>query len=307
MDFSAPATEDTSNTDAIIVKADEIDESGADISTISPTNTSSESDFNARIESRRAQDAQSAGSPKVLANAVPSPPRSNARPILKRESSAPAPPQQAPRPPPPRQEEGNATDSLSLHQLKRLVGDLPKVEPTAYAYEYEETRSFPEELQEWFQYTEEERFILLKSKEDFGDRWAKKVDVESDSQPLQLSWIDASYEQRKCFVEDVAQDLENDKAETRVDDLGCLAYVALGAWYETAGREGGVEESKIPQSTTKWMESLNSKPRLQLKWVFEGTQMLCNHGIVQRLIHLLKDFWDREQSVSRELSLSCRS
>jgi len=47
------------DSEAIIVKADEVDESGADISTISPSDAAeSESEFNARIESRRAQDAQ---------------------------------------------------------------------------------------------------------------------------------------------------------------------------------------------------------------------------------------------------------
>ncbi|KAL9633784.1 MAG: hypothetical protein Q9164_004495, partial [Protoblastenia rupestris] len=158
MDLQKPMSGANDGNEAIIVKADEVDEAGADISTISPQNASDESDFNARIESRRAQDAQSVSSPKILANAVPSLPRPISRPILRREGSTPAPPQQPPppAPPQPREEGGNGTDSLSLLQLRRLVSDLPKIEPTAYAYEHDETRTFPEELEEWFQYIEEE-------------------------------------------------------------------------------------------------------------------------------------------------------
>lgn len=112
------------DTAAIIVKADEVDESGADISTISPTdNTPSE--FEARIETRRAQDAQVGGTPRVLANAVASPAKPSTRPILRRERSAPPPPQQPPPPAPSQQRDAGATDSLSLQQLRRLVTDLP--------------------------------------------------------------------------------------------------------------------------------------------------------------------------------------
>lgn len=310
MDFSASATKDAPDTDAIIVKADEVDESGADISTISPTNTSSESDFNDRIESRRAQDAQSAGSPKVLANAVPSPPRANARPVLKRESSAPAPPpQRARRLPPLKQaealklEEGNASDSLSLQQLKRLVGDLPKVDHTAYAYEYEETRSFPEELQEWFQYIEEDNVILLRSKEDFDDHWVNKTAAGSDSRSPGRNWIDASDDQMKEYVEEAVGNLESEEASKKVTNLGRLAYIALGAWYETAGLGNGDENASIPPSAIKWSESQSTKSSLQLRWIIKGTKLLFHHGIVPILVHVLKIYSDREQSVSRELSL----
>ena len=45
---------------------------------------------------------------------------------------------------------------MSVAQLRSIVTNLPKLEPKAYAYSYEETRTFPEELEEWFQYTEYE-------------------------------------------------------------------------------------------------------------------------------------------------------
>ena len=283
--------------DAIIVKADEVDESGADISTISPTDAP-ESEFTERIESRRAHDAQS--SPKILANAVPSPPRAVNRPILRREGSAPPPPQQAPPPtPPPRQEEQrNPTDSLSLLELRRLVTDLPKFEPTAYAYEYSETRSFPEELEEWFSYTEEERYMLLRAKQTFDEKWEQAQAEQPVSSDKALQWQDVSGEGRESFMIGAIQALQNPDVSLRVKSLECLTYVALGVWGDTAGVENQDQPSDLTAADNKWLESSNTKPRLQLTWIVTGTRMLCELGAIQKLLDVLIKLWESEQSVS---------
>ena len=300
MEFPNPGQEESSDIDAIIVKADEIDEAGADISTISPTNSHSESDFNNRIESRRAQDAQTIGSPKILANAVPSPPRPNSRPILRREGSTPAPPQQPPPPAPPRQqEESNPTDSLSLLQLRRLVGDLPKIEPTAYAYEYEETRSFPEELQEWFQYSEEERYMLLRAKEGFEEQWEYTNTGKRDTRDADLGWTDVRDQDREKFVEGAARALESEDLATRVKSLGCMTYIALGCWGDTSGVEKETGEHDLLHFAAEWLESQSTKPKFQLDWIVNGVRLLCVHSILQRLVGILNALWDSEQSVSR--------
>ena len=303
MEFPNPSQEETLDT-AIIVKADEVDESGVDISTISPTNTT-ESDFNDRIESRRAQDAQPVGSPKILANAVPSPPRPVPRPLLRREGSTPAPPQQPPPPAPPRQqqEESNPTDSLSLLQLRRLVGDLPKIEPTAYAYEYEETRSFPEELQEWFQYSEEERYMLLRAKEGFEEQWDQMTAGRSGMGSTGVDWTEARAQAREKFVRGAAVALESEDLVTRVKSLGCMAYIALGTWGDTAGVEKETGEHDVLQSAAQWLDSQSTKPKYQLSWIIAGVGLLSTLSTVQRLVQILHGLWDSEQSVSRLLSL----
>jgi len=294
------ASEDS---DAIIVKADEVDEAGADISTISPTDTSNESDFNDRIESRRAQDAQPGGSPKILANAVPSPPRPIARPILRREGSAPAPPQQPPPPTPAqqREESTNSTDSLSLQQLRRLVNDLPKVEPTAYAYEYAETRSFPEELEEWFQYTEEDRYMLLQAKKTFADKWEQARPEHSTPSDKGLEWTDVEKEDRENFIQGALLALENPELSSRVKSLECISYVALGAWNDTAGVETEHRSTDLSAVDTKWLDAQSTKPVFHLKWITNGVEMLCEHGAAQKLVDVLKKLWESEQSVSRLL------
>ena len=295
MDYAeSPSMPD--DTAAIIVKADEVDEAGADISTISPTdNTPSE--FEARIETRRAQDAQIGESPKVLANAVPSPPKSLSRPILRREGSAPPPPQQPPPPAPPQQRSdlpGNA-DSLSLQQLRRLVTDLPKLEPTAYAYDYADTRSFPEELDEWFQYTEEERYMLLRAKQAFDDKWEQAQATRIDPSDEALHWTDVEETARKRFIEGALQALESPEISTRIASLECISYIALGAWAHTAGLETGGEDDELGVIGN---DGPYAKSRLQLRWIRNGVDLLSEAGAAQKLLDTLRKLSDNEQSVS---------
>ncbi|CAD6591782.1 MAG: Factor arrest protein 11 [Alectoria sarmentosa] len=294
MDYTEPEGSNDEG-DAIIVKADEVDEAGADISTISPTDVP-ESEFTERIESRRAHDAQS--SPKILANAVPSPPRAINRPILRREGSALPPPQQAPPAPPQRQEEQkNPTDSLSLLELKRLVTDLPKLEPTAYAYDYSETRSFPEELEEWFSYTEEERYMLLRAKQTFDEKWEQAQAEQPVSSDKALQWQDVSEEDRESFMIGAIQALQNPEISSRVKSLECLSYVALGVWGDTAGIEKEDERNDLTAVDNKWLDSSNTKSKLQLKWIVNGTRMLCELDAVQKLLDVLIKLWESEQDV----------
>lgn len=299
MDFLEPSREP----EAIIVKADEVDEAGADISTISPTDTTP-SEFGARIETRRAQDAQAGGSPKILANAALSPPKSLARPALRRESSAPPPPQQPPPPAPSqRADVSNATDSLSLQQLRQLVTDLPKFEPAAYAYTYHDTRSFPEELEEWFQYTEEERYMLLRAKQTFEEKWEQAQATRIDSSDEALEWIDVDDAAREKFVEGALKALEDSEPVTRVASLECLSYIALGAWSHTAGLEVGSGEVGTEELGLSSSDEQYSGSWLQRKWIRKGVDLLTRFGALQKLSSLLCHLSEIEQSVSPRRSL----
>ena len=303
MEYTESLGESEAN-DAIIVKADEVDEAGADISTISPTDAP-ESEFNARVESRRAQDAQTGGSLKVLANAVPSPPKTTTRPILRRESSAPAPPQQPPPNPPQLQDEpNNPTDSLSLLQLRKLVTDLPKLEPTAYAYKYSETRSFPEELEEWFSYAEEERYMLVRAKETFNEKWRQAQAERAKSSDKASEWTNVSPEDRNSFIVGAVTTLDNSNLASRVKSLECLSYIALGVWGDTAGLNAEDDDITLTAAENSWVETQNNKPELQLKWIAYGTSMLFKNGALQKLFDVLRRLWESEQSVSPLLSSS---
>ena len=297
MDFPEPSRT-AEEPEAIIVKADEVDEAGADISTISPTDTTP-SEFEARIETRRAQDAQAGGSPKILANAALSPPKPLARPALRRESSAPPPPLQPPPPAPPqRTDASSATDSLSLQQLRQLVTNLPKFERTAYAYTYQDTRSFPEELEEWFQYTEEERYMLLRAKQTFEEKWEQAQATRDDPSDEALEWTDVDDAAREKFVDGAVKALEDSDYRTRIASLECLSYIALGAWCNTAGLEAAADDFKTEDLGFSSSDTQYSKCWLQLRWIRKGVGLLAHFGALQKLLSLLCHLSEIEQSVS---------
>lgn len=294
MDYTEPCTE-PEETAAVIVKADEVDEAGADISTIVP-NDSSSAEFDERIESRRAQDAETGGNPKVLANAAPSAPKWWGRPALRRDGSAPPPPQPPPPTPPQQREEpGNPTDSLSLMQLKKLVTELPKFEPTAYAFEYEDTRAFPEELEEWFQYTEEDRYTLLRAKQTFEDQWGQAQAERVGTSGKARGWTDVEPVDRENFVVGAVRALANSEATTRIKSLECISYIALGVWGETAGLEDGRRSPERSESDGKVLGEHYNGSRIQLNWIRDGARLLCKTAAVQQIVDMLRRVYESQQ------------
>lgn len=289
---------------AIIVKADEVDEAGADISTISLAD-SSPADFDERIESRRAQDAQTKGNSKILANAVPISPKRTQRPILRRDASGMRtplhPPAPAPAPAsasaPQRDEPGNSTDPLSLMQLKRLITDLPKLERTAYAYEYEDTRAFPEELEEWFQYTDEERYTLLRAKLTFEEQWEQHQATRVDPPEPGLDWRDAGEIARQEFVVHSLRGLASSDISLRVKSLECISYIALGVWGETAGCDAEGRETKTEDGSMKASGDEYWKSTVQIDWILGGAELICGAGAVQSLMGMLERYCADGESV----------
>ncbi|MBE3042599.1 hypothetical protein IMZ48_08490, partial [Candidatus Bathyarchaeota archaeon] len=88
-----------------------------------------------------------------IADAGADPPRG--RPVLARDEAAvpppaPAPPQSSG--PPGSMTVQQATDSLSLIQLRRLVNDMRQADPVAYDFTYSDTGPHGEEIDEWFVY-----------------------------------------------------------------------------------------------------------------------------------------------------------
>ena len=273
-------------TTAIIVKADEVDEAGADISTISLADTSP-ADFDERIESRRAHDAQAKGDTKTLANAVPISPKRVNRPILRRDASGTRTPSLPQSSGPPRDETGNATDSLSLVQLKKLITDLPKLERTAYAYEYEDTRGFPEELEEWFQYTEEERYTLLRAKLTFEEQWGQAQSSSIEPSRHTLDWRDAGLAVRQQFVVHKLRGLANPDISVRVKCLECMSHIALGVWGETAGSEAHDREARSADGGIRPNDGEYRKSMLQIEWIQGGAELLREAGAIQSLMDIL--------------------
>ncbi|KAL8992042.1 MAG: hypothetical protein Q9169_007418 [Polycauliona sp. 2 TL-2023] len=218
----------------LIIKADELDAIGTDVTT--PV-----SDISTPITpALQAPQFPSAQSPSNQ-NLTTSPKPVQVRPILRREGSTRPPPSEAPPPAlsQPQQQGEDVTqlptDSLSLQQLRRLVTEFPKLEPQAYAYDHTDTRSFAEEVEEWFPYSEEEKYLLLRGKETFEAQWQKRKITDGAKRN------DVNDYTRKQFVHDIKKGMTKGN---EVEVVECLAYLALGCWGDTAGLKDETEESE---------------------------------------------------------------
>lgn len=151
--------------DQHIVKADEVDQTGTDISPV-PDDQLMEEVAEGLRQEQVSQNAPS-GTTEIPAQ-TGKPPR---RPELRRETSAPPPPMQPPPPAPGQQNMDRASGSLNLAQLRRIVQEMPRVEQPAYAFEYADSQPFVEEIEEWFQYNEFDRVMLVGMKSSFEHQW----------------------------------------------------------------------------------------------------------------------------------------
>ena len=147
------------------------------------------------------------------------------RPQFQRNQPQPPPPHQPPPPPAP-QQIGNPNDSLSLMQLRRIVTDFPKIDPTSYAFTYADTASFEEEVDEWFSYDDAEFKRLYRAKDTFQRRWNKFADKP---------WLEVGREERDRFVKREINDLHTSDLRRRCKSLQTILHIIMGVWDETAG------------------------------------------------------------------------
>jgi len=246
------------------------------------------------------------------------------RPPLKRETSVPAPQQPPPpAPPEPQQDPGNPTDSLSLMQLKKLVTDMPKAEPTPYAFQYQDASSFPDEIEEWFSYSVEEKAMLLKAQSSFMEKWTAFIGAEITEDSVyengEYNWIHADRLTQEYFMCSLFNKRSrSDQGETVYDEsdqgerlkfLEAAVYLVLGCWYETAGidsHESG-EPTYYFEEEPKCSEVYGfdyAKSNLQIEWMHANAEMLCKCKLVQDVYDLLRTACLLEWYVSLRPSFS---
>lgn len=267
----------------LIIKADELDSTGTDVSTPIP-------DISIPITPALQVPPFPSGQSPSNQNLTTSPQPVQIRPILRRKGSTRLLPPQAPPPaldqPPQQGEEGAQlpTDSLSLQQLRRLVTEFPKLEPQAYAYEHTDTRSFAEEIEEWFPYSEDERYLLLRGKETFEAQWQQRRITGGGK------WIDVDDDTRRQFLHDIANKTAKDN---RIEAVECLAYLALGCWGDTAGLEEATEEiqsSGVPPEQT-------SQSTAQMRWMRKGCELLAACQTFESTFRVFCEICDSQELV----------
>lgn len=268
-----------------IVRADEVDQTGTDISTVSDAKLMEEV-----AEGLRQEQALPAAQPMKPKNTQPE--SLTSRPELRRDRSAPPPPLQPPPPAPVQQSIDRSADSLSLAQLRRLVQEMPKVEQPAYAFEYADSQSFPDEIEEWFQYNEFDRVMLLGMKATFDRQWSHFCQQHSSNTP-DISWVNASEDLLRAFMVQCLENAQHNEVSVRVGALESVCYAVTGVWGCTAGRENPDYPTE-PDSRTA-TESPRSKS-LQIEWIEKNVSLLQRCSGIPLLVERLCQLFDRNGS-----------
>lgn len=248
----------------LIVKADEIDEDGTAIQ--SPSKQLPLSALDQR------DGATPATSRTIQAKST--------RPVLRRDGSAPPPPSQPPPPAPAmHQNPDTSADSLSLPQLKQLVSQFPKVEQRAYAFHYADAQDYTEEIEEWFQYSEQDGTMILSAKDTFEQKWrsfsgAHRMLAEEDS-----SWLDLSEDLQKNILLSVLSSLNQSDRLKRIESLEVIFYILAGAWATTAGLERH-DEVKKPSVEE---DADSQRVPVQIEWMHKGADLLVECSGLQSL------------------------
>ncbi|KAJ5504899.1 Phosphatidic acid phosphatase type 2/haloperoxidase [Penicillium fimorum] len=268
-----------------VVKADEVDQTGTDISPVSDDQLMEEVAEGLRQE----QASQAAPAPET---APPAPEKSMKRPELRREGSAPPPPMQPPPPAPTQETTDRGASSLSLSDLRKLVGEMPKIEQPAYAFEYADAQSFPDELDEWFQYNAFDRVMLTGTKATFNQKWHAFCQQRQRDTPG-LSWLDASKDLRRSFVSQMLEDLQLAEVSARLEALETICYVVTGVW----GLSGGKVALNYPADGNS--ESAAEKPLLksmQIQCIEQNVSLLQECSGVTALVQYMCRLFDKTRS-----------
>jgi hypothetical protein len=255
----------------LIVKADEVDQVGTTIQSPSeqlPLSALEERTFTV-TPARKATQTQ----PK--------------RPILRRDGSAPVPPAQSPPPAPSAAisvqqtpDSNNPSDSLSLAQLKQIVNHFPKTEQRAYAFHYADAQPFTEEVEEWFQYSEQDRTMISNAKDTFERNWRSSFsDLQKDLPKDDLSWIDVGDRVRKNILTSVLFTLDHPDRCSRIQSLEVVFYVLGGIWGITAG----LGERETPQNQHSSESTDKHHNSVQIEWMHRGADLLLECSGLQKL------------------------
>ncbi|KUJ11508.1 pheromone-dependent cell cycle arrest protein-like protein Far11 [Mollisia scopiformis] len=197
------------------------------------------------------------------------------RPQLQRNQPQPPPPHQPP--PPPAPQAGNPNDSLSLMQLRRIVTEFPKIDPTSYAFTYADSSSFEEEVDEWFSYNDAEYKRLQRAQDTFERRWQK-----FSSKP----WLETDEAEQQKFIEREVNGLLATDLRRRCKSLQTILHIILGVWDETAGVKGSGTDAEVAKAKTKATPT-------QLEHMKSGIKAVARFGGISLLVQVMQNAFKR--------------
>lgn len=286
MDEPTVTAEAAMQDDHHFVKADEVDQTGTDISPV-PDDQLMEEVVEGLRQERVSQNAPSEPS------GIPPQAEKPRRPELRRETAAPPPPMQPPPPAPGQQTMDKSPGSLNLEQLRRIMQEMPRIEQPAYAFEYADAQPFVEEIEEWFQYNEFDRVILVGMKSSFDHQWLVSSDSGQSSGDVPSSWTDTSDAVRKNFMQRMLRDLTDDDLYSRIEALEAICYLLTGVWGITAKRAVPEYPEDLPPRTVEQTPKFKS---LQIRWIENNVSLLQDCSGIGALLEYLSRVFEKQTS-----------
>ncbi|WEW61502.1 Factor arrest protein 11 [Emydomyces testavorans] len=275
-----------------IVRADEVDQTGANISTVPDDLLMPGVVRNLIAEQSRKREEEYPDFPQRY-------PRQPPRPELRRDAVAPPPPLQPPPPAPVPQDLDHATDSLSLAQLRKIVEDLPRVEQQpAYAFNYADSQPFPEELDEWFQYNESDRLMLLGSKASFEQNWSQFVLSLPEENTSEVTWLNATQISQKVFIDTMILTVtKSTDILARIEALENICYLITGIWGVTAGKASS--DYPLEPTETEAAETPKEKS-FQIQWIERNVELFRQEKSIVTLFDHLQHVFDNDKTTNRD-------
>jgi hypothetical protein len=121
---------------------------------------------------------------------------------------------------------GDPRDSLSLLQLRKVVTEFSKPEPVNSSFDYADSASFGEEVDEWFTGDVEALHVHLgKIRAAFEAAW--RVNKTGESR----RWINANKVRKMKLISDQLNLLNHD-ISLQIQSLQVVFYICFGAWGE---------------------------------------------------------------------------
>ncbi|KAI0405211.1 hypothetical protein F4802DRAFT_563522 [Xylaria palmicola] len=142
--------------------------------------------------------------------------------------------------PPPAAPNTQPPDSLSLAQLRRFVSEFPRAEAAAYDFEYADTASHAEEIDEWFSYQFWQFVRLVNAQRAYESQWEHDLAAKED----EVAWDEAAEDDKSTFIRQALDEAKSDDSAVCAAATGKLVYLVLGRWADTAGPPAG-DTSKL--------------------------------------------------------------
>ena len=162
---------------------------------------------------------------------------------------------------------------------------MPTVEPTPYAFVYQDASTFEEELEEWFSYNVEEQAMILKTQSSFAEEWGAYNDLAlingSGYEEGSIDWTETNAGRREEFIRKLLAGVQQPDPNARLKNLEAIVYILLGCWHETAGlilnQDGNASEAENELPSHKTTTNLSyAKSAVQLEWIQTNVQLLLH-------------------------------